>query len=158
MEDGQGLSATWSAHSDLPHRSREGCDHSLTECHKSARDHSLADNLTGGSEATHVLLRPCSLIARRAKLYRPPGNSRRLGALLAGGMRSDARAPWVRAVVQFLRQSLLSPCAAPPTSPFMALLTGSLPALFVCLWLRPLLLFCEAAQSSADRELRGSDR
>ena len=38
MEDGQGLSATWSAHSDLPHRSRQGCYFSLTECQKSRRD------------------------------------------------------------------------------------------------------------------------
>ena len=31
MEYGQGLSATWSANSDLPHRGREGCDLSFTE-------------------------------------------------------------------------------------------------------------------------------
>ena len=50
----------------------------------------------------------------------------------------------MRAVVQFFRQSA-EPCAAPPTSPFMALDdgasscqgTGSLPALFVRLRLRP---------------------
>ena len=38
MEGGQGLSATWSAHSDLPHRCRAGCNSSLTECQKSPRD------------------------------------------------------------------------------------------------------------------------
>ena len=31
MEDGQGLGATWSAHSDLPRRSRQGCNFSFTE-------------------------------------------------------------------------------------------------------------------------------
>ena len=54
---------------------------------------------------------------------------------------------WIRVVVQFLRQSA-EPCAAPPTSPFMALLMDpravkaharlSVPA--------PSLLFCEANQ------------
>ena len=38
MENGQGLSATWSANSDLPHRSRQGCNFSLTECQESPRD------------------------------------------------------------------------------------------------------------------------
>ena len=37
MEDGQGLSATWSAHSDRPHQSGEGCDLSLTEGQESPR-------------------------------------------------------------------------------------------------------------------------
>ena len=36
MEDGQG--AAWSGHSDLPHRCREGCNFSLTECQQSPRD------------------------------------------------------------------------------------------------------------------------
>ena len=31
MENGQGFSATWSTNSDLPHRSRQGCNFSLTE-------------------------------------------------------------------------------------------------------------------------------
>ena len=38
MEDGQGLSSTWSANSDLPHRSREGCDLSFTEGKELLRD------------------------------------------------------------------------------------------------------------------------
>ena len=38
MKDGQGLSANWGTNSDLPHRSRQGCNFSLTECHESPRD------------------------------------------------------------------------------------------------------------------------
>ena len=38
MEDGQGLSAAWSTHSDLPHRSRQGCNFLLTKRQKSSRD------------------------------------------------------------------------------------------------------------------------
>ena len=34
----KGLNATWSTHSDLPHRSRQGCNFSLTECQESPQD------------------------------------------------------------------------------------------------------------------------
>ena len=37
MEDGQGLSATWGANPDLPHRGREGGDLSFTEGQESPR-------------------------------------------------------------------------------------------------------------------------
>ena len=37
MKDGQGLSATWSTNSNLPHRSREGGDLSFTEGQESPR-------------------------------------------------------------------------------------------------------------------------
>ena len=36
MKDGQGLSATLGTNSDLPHRCREGCNFSVTECSKVA--------------------------------------------------------------------------------------------------------------------------
>ena len=69
-----------------------------------------------------LLLRPCSFIAHRASVQRPPpGGSRRIGALRTGGMSSYARAVWMGAVVQFQRQSA-EPCTAPPTNPFMPLL------------------------------------
>ena len=38
MDDGQVLSVTWRAHSDLSHRSRQGCNFSLAECQESPRD------------------------------------------------------------------------------------------------------------------------
>ena len=38
MENGQGLSATWSTNSDLPHRSRQGCNFSPAECQVSPRE------------------------------------------------------------------------------------------------------------------------
>ena len=47
-----------------------------------------------------------------------PSNPRRLGTLCTGGLPTLRG---IRAVVQFLRQSA-EPCAAPPTSPSMALL------------------------------------
>ena len=76
------------------------------------------DSWTCGSEAIPVLFRP--LLPHRAPCrFVPsttPGNSRRLDALRTCGMSRG-----MRAVFQFLRQSA-EPCAAPPTSPFMALL------------------------------------
>ena len=59
------------------------------------------------------------------------------------------------AVVKF-PAAVCRPCAAQPTSRFMALLMdpravkaqAPFPALFVCLWLAPLLPFCEAALNS----------
>ena len=38
MKDGQGLSAVWGTHSDLPRRSRQGCNFSLTERQKPPHD------------------------------------------------------------------------------------------------------------------------
>ena len=38
MENGHRRSATWSTNSDPPHRSREGCHFSLTECQELPRD------------------------------------------------------------------------------------------------------------------------
>ena len=38
MNDGQSLTAAWGTHSDLPDRSRQGCNVSLTECQESPRD------------------------------------------------------------------------------------------------------------------------
>ena len=37
-KDGHGLGAAWGANSDLPHRSHQGCNFSLTEHQKSPRD------------------------------------------------------------------------------------------------------------------------
>ena len=37
-QDGQCLGAAWGTHSDLPHRCRQGCKFSLTECQESPRD------------------------------------------------------------------------------------------------------------------------
>ena len=38
MKVGQGFGAAWGTNSDLPHRCREGCKFSLTECQKSPRN------------------------------------------------------------------------------------------------------------------------
>ena len=115
----------------------------------------MGDSLTCGSEAIPVLVRPCSLIALRASLYRPPPQAvRATSALSTGGMSSSARAPQDEgctpvpaAVCRALRgaahQSLhgfadgSSDCHG----------AGSFPALFVCLWLRP--SCCSAKRSVA---------
>ena len=77
-------------------------------------------SLTCGSDAIPVLLRPCSLIALRTALYLlpplPPSPSSSLPQAPRAASQSSALVG-----VQFFRQSA-EPSAAPPTSPFMALL------------------------------------
>ena len=84
-------------------------------------------SLTRGSGAMPVLLRPCSIIALPPALYLPPPQAPRAAlvrsALVAWIPEPELRG--IRAVVQFFRQSA-EHCAAPPTSPFMALLMDPL--------------------------------
>ena len=73
----------------------------------------IGDSLTWCSEAMPVF------VALRAIFYLPPSRAICAAPALRTGGMSELRG--MRAVVQFLRQSA-EPCAAPPTSPFTALL------------------------------------
>ena len=82
----------------------------------------MGASLTCGSDATPVLLRPCSLIALRAALYLPPLHATRAASPLSAlvGRVPKPTLLGIKGCGPILPDNLLSPVLLHPTSPFIA--------------------------------------